>query len=142
MTMRETTADRGPVPTRPDPTRRAMLALAGAVLLGPGPANARERSAALRGVASHDATGTVAVRRRGAGWVVEFSGDYSVTRAPDPYVGFGSADRYARRTQFAKMRSTKGAQSYRVPAGIDPTAHGAVWVWCRRFDVPIAVAVL
>lgn len=136
------TIERGRAARR-GPTRRGMLGLAGgAVLLTTGRGLAQARSGALKGVAGHDATGSVTLRKRGAAWSVEFSGDYSVTRAPDPYVGFGSPGRYARRTQFAKMRATSGAQSYRVPAGIDPTKHGAVWVWCKRFDVPIAVAAL
>ena len=129
--------------TRRAAMRTALLAASagGVAIAGIAPAVAQTRSGRLRGRAGHTATGSVTLKRSGGAWTVSFSGDFKVDRAPDPVVAFGSPSRYAASTVFSAMKAS-GAQSFRVPGKIDPARYSAVWVWCRRFNVPLAVASL
>jgi hypothetical protein len=40
------------------------------------------------------------------------------------------------------LRSFRGAQEYRVPAGIDATDYRSVVIWCAEFDVGFIAAPL
>ena len=129
--------------TRRAALRTALLGTAALATLAGGalPAAAQTRSGRLSGRAGHKASGSVTLKKSGGGWTVSFSGNFAVDKAPDPVVAFGSGSRYAKSTVFSAMRAS-GAQSFRVPGNIDPTKYSAVWVWCRRFNSPIAVASL
>ena len=120
--------------------RAGALGLA-ALALGAPPAAAQTRSGAVRGRAGHTARGSVTLRKSGDRWTVSFSRDFRVDRAPDPVVAFGSASTYRASTVFSAMKA-RGAQSFRVPANLDPNRYSHVWVWCRLFNVPLAVASL
>ena len=121
----------------------AATLLAGPTLVGlPRTARAQETvaSGTFEDVGGHGASGGVRVVREGSGFRVEMADDFRLDRAPDPYVAFGSAEAYAPGTDFAVLESRRGAQGYAVPEGLDPTEHGAVWLWCREFAVPLGVA--
>ena len=127
-------------------TRRAALGLvAGGLVVPFMPAAASAetlRSGALEGTAGHTATGSVSIVKEGDAINVVFSNDYSLDNAPDPYVAFGDGSAYADGTDFVKMKSLKGAQTYSLPGNIDHSDYSAVWLWCRRFGVPLAFAPL
>ena len=122
--------------------RTTTLALLLAVGPALGPALAQEvvASGAFEGASDHNASGGVKIRRAGEGYEVVLADDFRMDRAPDPYVAFGSASAHAPGTDFAVLESRRGAQSYAVPEGLDPTQHEAVWLWCREFAVPLGVA--
>ena len=130
-------------------TRRAALrtvvlgSAAGATAMGLGtlPAAAQTRKGSVKGRGGHTASGTVTLKKSGSGWTVSFSSGFKVDRAPDPVVAFGSGSTYSKSTVFSAMKAS-GAQSFKVPANIDPSNYSAVWVWCRRFNQPLAVASL
>ena len=125
--------------------RRALLgrALGATAAALSGPARAQQsRAGALTGASGHTVKGSVAVDTADGRSVVRFSEDFVLDNAPDAYVSFGTRDGFAEGTDFEKMKSLSGAQSYTVPQGIDPGEHEAVWLWCRRFAVPLAVAPL
>ena len=122
--------------------RTTTLALA--LACGPALAPALAQEVVARGTfeeaGGHDASGGVELRRAGEDYEVVFADDFRLGRAPDPYVAFGSVETYADGTDFAVLESRRGAQSYAVPDGLDPTEHEAVWLWCREFAVPLGVA--
>lgn len=125
-----------------DRTRRLLLLglastpLVPALLCATAASAQAARSGMFRGAGGHEASGSVRVEN---GHVV-FGDDFRLDRAPDPYVAFGSAGSFTPGTDFAVLRSRRGAQSYPIPASIDPNGHAAVWLWCRRFSTPLGVA--
>jgi hypothetical protein len=43
---------------------------------------------------------------------------------------------------LGRLRAFKGAQNFRVPAGVDPRKFGSVVIWCEAFGVLISPAML
>ena len=70
---------------------------------------------------------------------IRLSDDFHLSSVPDPKLAFGH-DGYARGTIYAKLTAFRGAQVYEIPAHLDPATFNQVWIWCERFDVPLAVA--
>ena len=120
------------------PIRTTILAATLGALLAM-PAIAADRHGSWSGKAGHTARGSVSVVENGGSHSIILSGDWSVNRAPDPYIAFGSANTYAASTAFKRIRAS-GGQSVKVPSSIDPDDYSHAWVWCRRFNVPLAVA--
>ncbi len=112
----------------------ALIALPGAT------AAAGEGSGSFSGASGHQATGQVAVVQTADGWEVRLEDDFSFDGAPDPWVGFGRSGSFAPATDFYRLRSNSGSQVYKVPADVDPTAYDEVYIWCRRYSVPLGVA--
>ena len=57
-------------------------------------------------------------------------------------MGFGRDGKFVDPTDFEPLRQNTGAQVYKVPANIDPTQFNEVYIWCRKFSVPLGVATL
>ena len=112
----------------------ALIALPGATV------SAGEGSGCFSGASGHQATGQVAVVRTADGWEVRLEDSFTFDGAPDPWVGFGKSGSFAPATDFYRLRSNTGAQVYKVPADVDPTAYDEVYIWCRRYSVPLGVA--
>ena len=112
----------------------ALIALPGAT------AAAGEGTGSFSGASGHQATGQVAVVQTADGWEVRLEDDFTFDGAPDPWVGFGRSGAFAPATDFYRLRSNTGAQVYKVPADVDPTAYDEVYIWCRRYSVPLGVA--
>lgn len=118
------------------------ILLAALIALPAGTALAGEGTGTFIGASDHVTSGTVEVVKTDTGWEVHLKDNFSLDGAPDPRVGFGSAGTFAAATDFEPLRSITGAQVYKVPAGIDPTAYDEVYIWCRKFSVPLGVAKL
>lgn len=112
----------------------ALIALPGAT------AAAGAGTGSFSGASGHQAAGQVAVVQTADGWEVRLEDDFTFDGAPDPWVGFGKSGAFAPATDFYRLRSNTGAQVYKVPADVDPTAYDEVYIWCRRYSVPLGVA--
>ena len=112
----------------------ALIALPGAT------AAAGEGTGRFNGASGHQAAGQVAVVQTADGWEVRLEDDFTFDGAPDPWVGFGRSGSFAPATDFYRLRSNTGAQVYKVPADIDAGAYDEVYIWCRRYSVPLGVA--
>ncbi len=99
------------------------------------------RTGIFEGRGGHEASGGVTVERAGERWVMRFAEDFRLDRAPDPRIAFGN-DGYDASTTLGRLKSLKGAARYRLPGRIDPAGYNEVWLWCKKFDVPLAVAKL
>lgn len=108
--------------------------------LAASPAFAGEGTGSFTGASNHETSGTVQVVQTDGGWEVRLGEDFTFDGAPDPYVGFGASGAFAADTDFEILRANSGAQVYMVPAGIDPAAYDEVYIWCRKFSVPLGVA--
>ena len=120
--------------------KTATILLAALIALSGATASAGEGSGSFSGVNGHQATGQVAVVRTADGWEVRLEDSFSFDGAPDPWVGFGRSGSFVPATDFHRLRSNSGAQVYKVPADIDADAYDEVYIWCRRYSVPLGVA--
>lgn len=93
----------------------------------------------FRGAGGHRASGHVEIVRDGDISKVVFKDDFTLQNAPAPRLAWGK-DGYKRGTIFATLAKFKGAQEYVVPAGNDLSEFNEFWIWCEKFDVPLAVA--
>ncbi len=94
---------------------------------------------AFKGRDGHRVSGRVMIVRDGALAKVVFAKDFRLDGAPDPRVAFGKGG-YVRGTIIAKLRKNRGGQEYIVPERIDLDKYDQVWLWCKKFDSPIAFA--
>lgn len=118
---------------------------AAVTIFGIGTASADETTAsgAFRGASNHVTSGGVSVVKTAKGGATVVLGtDFSLDGAPDPYVGFGSNGRYDKRASLSKLGSNKGKQVYKVPSNVDASKYNEVYIWCRKFGVPLGVATL
>lgn len=100
------------------------------------------RAGVFTGASNHVTKGGVEVVKTGGGYEIHLKSDFWFDGAPDPRVGFGKDGKFIDATDFEVLRSDTGAQVYKVPAGINPEEFDDVFVWCRKFAVPLGVAKL
>ncbi|MEL6574511.1 MAG: DM13 domain-containing protein [Pseudomonadota bacterium] len=123
-------------------TTRAALATAVSIpLLMSAPALAGE-AGTFTGASNHITTGGVSIVETSAGKVVLLAADFSLDGAPDPRVGLGKDGKYDEATDMGELRSINGLQAYAVPDGVDVSGYNEVYIWCRKFSVPLGVASL
>jgi len=101
-------------------------------------------------------SGGFSISEQGGKTVLTLSGDFKTNAmAPDLWVAFSpSATPLAMSkapafplkpgsyTLLSKLKSSKGAQSYVIPASIDLKAQKSVLIWCQKFNATMAWAPL
>ena len=101
------------------------------------------KTAKLAGRGGKRARGEVTIEKTADGrYLLRLSSGFSLSRSPDPTIGFAKDGRYASASEFTELKSFRGEQVYEVPAGIDPTEFDGLFLWCRRFSIPLAFAKL
>ena len=109
------------------------------VMIGSGAAFAG--SGTFTGASNHITTGGVSiVKTAGGGAVVILDKDFSLDGAPDPRVGFGKNGKYDGATDLGVLTKIKGLQAYVVPASVNVADYNEVYIWCKKFSVPLGVA--
>lgn len=130
--------------------------LAGAALLSAGMAvfavtpsaaivgnNGAASQGVFTGASDHITTGGVTIiKTADGGAVVILDSDFSLDGAPDPRVGFGKNGTYADASDLGELTSKTGVQVYIVPASVNVDDFNEVYIWCRKFSVPLGVATL
>ncbi|MEM9765920.1 MAG: DM13 domain-containing protein [Pseudomonadota bacterium] len=116
----------------------SLLVFSSAASLADGPG----RTGSFVGASNHIAKGEVTLVETETGWEIHLSESFWFDGAPDPRVGFGKNGRFADRTDFKPLGKNAGAQVYQVPADIDPAEFSEIFIWCRRFSVPLGYATL
>ena len=95
------------------------------------------------GASDHITTGGIQiVRTADGGAVVILDSDFSLDGAPDPRVGFGKDGKYADASDLGELQNLNGLQIYIVPASVNVDDFNEVYIWCRKFGVPLGVASL
>lgn len=95
------------------------------------------------GASNHITTGGVSIVKTAAGAaVVILDKDFSLDGAPDPRVGLGRDGNYDKESDLGKLEYNDGLQAYVVPASVDVSKHNEVYIWCRKFSVPLGIAAL
>lgn len=101
-------------------------------------------------------SGGFSITQQGGKTVLTLSGDFKTNdMAPDLWVAFSpSATPLAMSkapafplkpgsyTLLSKLKSSKGSQSYVIPASIDLKAQKSVLIWCQKFNATMAWAPL
>ena len=121
-----------------------VLAFSAAALVAPVTASAQDQvlaSGKFQGKSGHATSGGVSVVKTATSTRVVLEPDFKFDGAPDPKLGFGK-NGYVKSTQFSKLKSNSGKQTYEIPSTIDPADYTEVWVWCERYSVPLGVATL
>ncbi len=121
-----------------------VLAFSAAALATPPTALAQDQvlaSGKFQGKSGHSASGGVSLVKTANGTLVVLEPDFKFDGAPDPKLGFGK-NGYVKSTQFSKLKSNSGKQTYEIPSTVDPTDYTEVWVWCEKYSVPLGVATL
>ncbi|MEP3231881.1 MAG: DM13 domain-containing protein [Hyphomicrobiales bacterium] len=95
------------------------------------------------GASDHITTGGVQiVKTANGGAVVILDSDFSLDGAPDPRVGLGKDGTYVAATDLGNLGHLTGVQVYIVPAAVNVDDFNEVYIWCRKFGVPLGVASL
>ena len=97
-------------------------------------------SGVFEGLNRHTVSGSVEVRKEGDHHVIVFMDDFIFDGATDPEIGFGSNGRYDHATTLSPLKKGRGAQTYRVPAHIDPSRYNEVYIWSGQLVADLAVA--
>ncbi|MEL6476170.1 MAG: DM13 domain-containing protein [Pseudomonadota bacterium] len=105
-------------------------------------ADGHSRSGTFTGDSNHVTKGGVEVVKGDDGWEIVLKSDFWFDGAPDPRVGFGKGGKFVDPTDFEPLRQNAGEQVYKVPAEIDPAEFDTVFIWCRKFSVPLGHAAL
>ena len=123
--------------------RRQFLALttgaaAATILAGtlPSLADGHSRSGSFSGRSNHVTTGKTELSNNN----VVLQSNFSLDGAPDPRVGLGKNGKYDPKTDLGALKKLTGKQTYRIGGGIDATNYNEVYIWCRKFNVPLGVA--
>ena len=95
----------------------------------------------FEGKSKHVTTGTATIVKTDDGFEIVLGEDFSLDNAPTPRVGLGK-DGYDKETDSGALKNLKGAQTYPLAEGIDPANYNEVWIWCKRFNIPLGVAKL
>lgn len=117
----------------------ALIALGAA---GVSFADSKVRTGTFSGLSNHITTGSVELVKTDEGYEIHLKDNFSFDGAPDPRIGFGKDGKFVDPTDFEMLRSNSGAQVYKVPASIDAATFDDIFVWCRKFSVPLGVASL
>ncbi|CTQ51587.1 Electron transfer DM13 [Roseibium album] len=114
--------------------------VATALFAGVGPALAGDkgRTGNFSGRSNHVTTGKAEL----SGNKVVLKSDFSLDGAPDARVGLGRNGKYDANADLGALKNLTGKQSYRVGSGIDTADYDEVYIWCRKFNVPLGVAKL
>ncbi|KIC49714.1 DM13 domain-containing protein [Tateyamaria sp. ANG-S1] len=122
------------------------IALTVAIVIGfaTGPVSAGTvASGTFTGASDHITTGAVDVIKNADGsHTIVLGDDFSLDGAPDPRVGLGTNGQYDSKTDSGLLGSLTGAQSFIIPAGVDVSAFNEVYIWCKKFSVPLGIAKL
>lgn len=94
------------------------------------------------GDSGHVTTGTAMLVKTAAGYEIHLGDDFVFDGAPDPRIGFGKDGKFVDATDFEQLQSNTGEQIYIVPASIKADTFDTIYVWCRKFSVPLGHAVL
>ncbi len=129
------------------PTIFALAAAAtAAVMMTAAPVSAGKNVAAsgqFTGASDHITTGGVSiVKTANGGAVVILDSDFRLDGAPDPRVSFGVDGAYKDASDLVELTSKTGVQVYIVPPSVNVDDFNEVYIWCRKFSVPLGVAAL
>lgn len=98
----------------------------------------KSRKGTFSGRSNHVTTGQTVLSSNN----VVLQSNFSLDGAPDARVGLGKNGKYDPNTDLGALKKLNGKQTYRIGNGIDASGYNEVYIWCRKFNVPLGVAKL
>ena len=121
----------------------AIFALGVALVFGGVTASLADTTGSFIGASNHITTGDVTITKNDDGTAtVTFDSSFSLDGAPDPRVGFGKDGKFVNASDLGVLKQLNGSQSYIVPASLNVDDFNELYIWCRKFAVPLGVAQL
>jgi len=96
----------------------------------------------LSGRNDHVTTGKVAVVKTPTGYALVLGPNFSLDGAPDPVVALGNNGEYSAANKLGALKSKTGAQTYAIPASMNPADFSEAYIWCEKFNVSLGTAAL
>jgi len=90
----------------------------------------------------HVTTGGVSIVKTDAGYQLVLAPDFSLDGAPDPVVALGNNGEYSAANKLAPLTNKTGAQTYALPANLNPSDFSEAYIWCEKFNVSLGTAKL
>ncbi len=95
------------------------------------------------GVGNHKVSGGFEVVTEQGKQVLRFTQDFSLSRAPDPYVVLSRTVGIDQQSLYVgRVKSFSGVSTFAIPAGTDLASFSHVVIWCKKFKVGLADAPL
>ncbi len=88
----------------------------------------------MRGKSGHTASGSASI----AGSTVKLSSNFKFDGGPDVYVAVKQGGKGVK--LLGKLRSNKGAQSYKLPSGTKKSDVDQIILWCKKYNVALGAA--
>lgn len=89
----------------------------------------------FKGTNGHVTKGSIMVVEMNGGHVIKLGEDFSLDDAPDPSVAFVASGK--KPIIISALKSNRGAQTYVVPASINPSDYDKFYIWCDKFSVSL-----
>ena len=122
---------------------KPILALATALMITTAALPGFAETGTFTGASEHITTGDVSIVTMPSGQkIVIFDANFSLDGAPDPRVGFGKDGVYSDASDLGPLTQKEGLQIYIVPASVNIDDFNELYVWCKKFAVPLGVAAL
>lgn len=123
------------------------LAAAGALTAATGAAAEETLGRAELSRVSKSTQGAATLVKTDGGVELRFSDDFKTGRGPDVLVLLHTSESpssYAPSdyVSLGLMKTFRGAQTFKVPEGVDLSAYKSVVLWCRRFNVTFGAGAL
>jgi len=85
----------------------------------------------LKGKAVKWTQGSVSVEKKGTSYTIKLGGNFKTKKGPAlfVYLGNGSPTK-----KIGKLKAISGAQTYKVPASVDPSKYSTLYIYCVPFN--------
>lgn len=97
-------------------------------------------SGSFRGLNNKTVSGKASLVSAGGTVYLRLEDSFSVSNGPDLYVGFGNDGQVDTGKLIALLEATSGDQNYNLPEGFDYKQYSQVFIYCKAFGYPFAVA--
>ena len=85
----------------------------------------------LRGDRVDYTQGSVQIIKDGDSYTIKLGSNFKTKSGPALYVYLGNG---APQKRIGRLKSTSGAQSYRVPASVNPADYSKIYIYCVPFN--------
>ncbi len=92
-------------------------------------------SGSFKGTNGHTTKGDIMVVEMNGGHVIKLGENFSLDNAPDPSVAFVASGQ--KPVIISALKSNSGAQTYVVPANLDPSDYDKFFIWCDQYSVSL-----
>lgn len=102
-----------------------------------------QRSGSFRGLNGYSAEGSAVLRQEDDAAELVFESNFRTQNGPGLYIYLSPEEEgVSGGVNLGELKSTSGAQTYAIPASVDPADFDYVIIYCQPFGVPFGTATL